>query len=82
MAYFNASQRMPWESNNFFSLQQQDRELLKDYVTQFKVATLEIYNLDELMAMLAMKRGLHSSQFNFSLDKTYPKSYSELLAHT
>lgn len=39
----------------------------------------EIYNLDEVEAMLMMKRGLRSSRFTYLLDKTYTKSYLELL---
>lgn len=54
---------------------------MKDYIVQFKLAILEIYNLDESVAMLAMKRGLRSSRFIYSLDKTYLKSYSKLLIH-
>lgn len=42
---------------------------------------LEIYHLDELMAMLSMKRWLHPSGFIYLLDKTYSKSYLELLTH-
>lgn len=79
MAYFNYSQKMPQELDSLFSIQQQNRESLKDYVTRFKVAILKIYNLDESVVMLAMKRELHSSQFTYSLDKTYSKSYSKLL---
>lgn len=45
VAYFSASQRMPKEPDSF-SIRQQKRELLKDYVAQFKSAMLEIYNLD------------------------------------
>lgn len=45
------------------------------------MAMFEIYNMDEFVAMLAMKRELHLSRFIYSLDKTYPKSYSKLLAY-
>lgn len=44
-----------------------------------KSIILEIYDLDERVAMLALKRGLHSSRFTYSLDKIYQKSYSKLL---
>lgn len=54
---------------------------MKEYIDRFKSATLEIYNMDESIAMLALKRGLRSFRFTYSLDKTYPKSYSELLTH-
>lgn len=47
----------------------------------FKVAMLEVYNLDKSMAMIAKKRGLRTSRFTYSLDKANPKSYSEMLVH-
>lgn len=51
-------------------------------MTWFKVATLEIYNLDKSVAMLVMKRGLRPFKFTCLLDKIYYKSYLELLVHT
>lgn len=73
---------MPRELDNFFSIQQQDGESLKDYMTWFKSIILEIYNLDEPVAMLTIKRCLHSSKFTYFLDKIYPKFYLELLTYT
>lgn len=58
VAHFNTSQRMPHEPESLFSIYQQDRELLKDFVARLKVVMLNIYHLDELVAMLAMKTGL------------------------
>lgn len=40
---------------------------------------LDIYHLNEAVAILAMKRGLCPSSFTYSLDKAYPKFYSKLL---
>lgn len=53
---------------------------MKDYVARFKVAALEVYNLNEFVAMLAIKRKLRTSQFTYSLDKKLPRSYLELLS--
>lgn len=50
-------------------------------MAQFKVATLEVYNLDESIAILIMKRGLRTFHFMYLLDKTHLKSYLEVLAH-
>lgn len=50
-------------------------------MARFKVATLEVYHLDEFMAMLAFKRGLCFSRLTYSLDKTPMKSYSEMLTY-
>lgn len=40
---------------------------------------LEIYNLDESMAMLALKRKLYASYFTYLLDMTFSKSYLKIL---
>lgn len=71
MAHFNATKAD--------SIRQQNGEFLKDYVAQFKVTMLEIYHLDESVAMLGLKKGLRTSRFTYSLDKTYPKSYLEMM---
>lgn len=52
---------------------------MKDYATQFKVATLEVYHLDESVAMVALKRGLQPSCLTYSLDKAPTKNYLEML---
>jgi len=40
----------------------------------------EIPNLNKYVAMSAMKKGLWSSRFTFSLDKKFFTNYSKLLA--
>lgn len=81
MAYFNASRKMPQDPDNLFSICQWAGESLKEYMVRFKTAMMEIYHLDEVVAMPAMKR-LHPSRFIYSLDKTYFMSYLELLTCT
>ena len=48
-------------------------------MVRFNAATLEVRNLNEDMALSAMKRGLRGSRFTYSLDKTLPRMYAELL---
>lgn len=79
VAYFDTCQKMPHEANSFFFICQQNGEFLRDYVARFKLATLKVYNPDEFMAMLAMKRELHTLYFTYSLNKKPPKFYAELL---
>lgn len=50
-------------------------------MAQFKTVTLEVYHLNESMAMLALKYKLHPSHLTNSLDKRPAKSYLEMLAH-
>lgn len=44
---------------------------LHAYLSRFNMATLEVYNLDQFMAMTILKRGLPKNTFLFSLKKTY-----------
>lgn len=69
-----------WKVDILFSVCQKDQELLSEYVARFKVIALEVYNLDEFVAMLAMKRGLKISRFTYFLDKKPSRIYSELLS--
>lgn len=73
---------MPYDTDSLFSIWQQDRESLWDFVVYFKSTTMNVYNLDEFVAMLVMKRGLCFSLFTYSLDKKSSRSYSKLLLRT
>lgn len=72
---------MPQNSNSFFFIQSKEGEFLRDYVAYFNTATLEMLNLNKFVAMLAMKKKLRLSRLTFFLNKKFPQSYSELLAH-
>ena len=80
MAHFSTSIRRPRHSDTLFSIVQGEKESLKDFVARFNTATLEITDLNEYVAMSALKKGLKQSRFTYSLDKTFTKTYSELLA--
>lgn len=82
MAYFNACHKMLQEVNNIFFVCQKDKKLLKENVTQFKVATLEVYHLGKSMTMLALKQGLRPPYLTYSMDWTPVRSYSEMLSST
>ena len=53
--------------------------MLRDFVAHFNVATLEIRELNEDMAISIMKRGMRGSRFTYSLNKTLSRIYAELL---
>ena len=50
-------------------------------MTRFNAATVEVRDLNEDMAISAMKKGLRGSRFTYSLDKTLLRTYVELLEH-
>ena len=80
VAHFSTSIRQPRHSDTLFSIVQGEKESLKDFVAHFNMATLEITDLNEFVAMSALKKGLKQSRFTYSLDKTFLKTYSELLS--
>lgn len=55
-------------------------ETIQTFVNPFNVVTLEIYNLDQSVAMLALEKGLLVNNLKKSLAKTYPKNFAEMLA--
>ena len=80
VAHFSTNIRRPRYSDTLFSIVHGEKESLKDFMAHFNVATLEITDLNEFVAMSALKKGLKQSRFTYSLDKTFPKTYSKLLA--
>ena len=56
--------------------------MLRHFVMRFNVAMLEVRDLNEDMAILAMKHGLRASRFTYSLDKTLLRTYAKLLERT
>ena len=60
------------------SIKQKEGESLHSYLDRFNTAILEVRNLDQSVAMTALKGGLQRSKLRFSLQKTYPKSWLAL----
>ncbi|XP_073103482.1 uncharacterized protein [Elaeis guineensis] len=77
--HFSTSQKPPRTSDSLFSLKQRENETLRHFVMRFNAATLEVRDLNEDMAISAMKRRLRGSRFTYSLDKTLPRIYVELM---
>ena len=50
-------------------IKQKENESLWDYIRRFNAATLKITDLDQTIAMTAMKDGLKPSRFLFSLKR-------------
>ena len=82
MAHFSTSRKSPRTSDSLFSLKQGENETLRHFVTRFNAAMLEVRDLNEDMAISAMKRGLRGSRFIYFLDKTLPRMYAKLLERT
>ena len=61
-------------------IKQERNESLWAFISRFNTATLVISDLDQTVAMTAMKEGLKPSRFLFSLEKKFTVDYAEMLA--
>jgi len=77
--HFRTCHKTPRNTDMLFLLHQNEGESLWDYISRFNAATLEIPDLNEHVAMSALKKGLRTSRLTILLDKKFPKSYAELL---
>ena len=62
-------------------MKQRETESLREFITRFNTVTLEVTDLDQMVAMLAMKDTLKPSRFLFSLEKKFSISFFEMLSH-
>ena len=61
-------------------IKQRKKESLRKFITRFNVATLKVIDLDQMVAMSAIKGALKPSRFLFSLEKKFPSSFPEMLS--
>ena len=62
-------------------IKQRKNESLWEFITRFNAATLEVSDLDQMVAMSAMKGALKPSRFLFSLKKKFSISFSKMFSH-
>lgn len=62
------------------TIRQQGRESHHSYLSHFNMATLEVWELDQSVAMMALKSELQKNAFLFSLKKKSLKNFIEILA--
>ena len=79
-AHFISSRRPSRGSDSLMSVKQKQGESIRTYVTRFNAAALEVRDLDQSVAMAALKGGLQKNNLLFSLEKKYPRDFADLLA--
>ena len=62
-------------------MKQRETESLQEFITRFNTVTLEVTDLDQMVAMSAMKGALKPSRFLFSLEKKFSTSFFKMLFH-
>ena len=79
-AHFVSSKRPRRGSDSLLAIRQKEGEPIRAYVTRFNAAALEVRNLDQSVAMAALKGGLQKNDLLFSLEKKYPRDFADMLA--
>ena len=65
---------------SLINIKQREGESIRAYINRFNVAVLEVRNLHQSVAMVALKGGLQKNDLLFSLEKKYPRDFANLLA--
>ena len=73
MAHFVSSRHPQRGSKSLINIKQREKESIRAYVNRFNIAVLEVRNLDQSIAMAALKGGLQKNDLLFSLKKKYPE---------
>ncbi|XP_038982017.1 uncharacterized protein LOC120110599 [Phoenix dactylifera] len=77
--FFAASRRQRRTSDSLFAIKQKEGESLKDYISRFTSATWEVRDLDQSIVMSALKTRTRSYKFLFSIEKSFPADFVEML---
>ena len=80
VAHFISSQHPQRGSESLINIKQREGESIRAYVNRFNIAALEVRNLDQSIAIAALKGGLQKNDLLFSLEKKYPRNFADLLA--
>ena len=79
LSHFRTNQQILRTSDSLFLMQQRGDEPLRNFLTCFNAAAMEIPDLNKYVAMSVLKMGLKPSKLTFSIDKSSPKDYAVLL---
>ena len=80
VAHFISNRHLRRGSESLINIKQREGESIRAYVNCFNVTVLEVRNLDQSIAMAALKGGLQKNDLLFSLEKKYPRDFVDLLA--
>ncbi|XP_058106283.1 uncharacterized protein LOC131249490 [Magnolia sinica] len=66
-------------NTHLFTIKQELKESLKDYIARFNEKALQVEGYDDKMMLSAMFSGLKEKKFAFSIGKNPPKTLAELI---
>ncbi|KAG1326718.1 putative Retrotransposon gag protein [Cocos nucifera] len=79
-AHFVSSRRPRRSSDSLMAIRQKEGESIRAFIFQFNTAALEVRDLDQSVAMAALKSGLQKNDLLFSLEKKHPRDFADMLA--
>ena len=80
VTHFISSRHPRKGSESIINIKQREGESIWTYINRFNVIVLEVQNLDQSVAMAALKGGLQKNDLLFSLKKKYPRDFADRLA--
>ena len=80
MTHFISSRRQRKRSNSLIHIKQKEEKLLRSYLGRFNAAILKVRNLDQSVVMTALKDRLLKNRLRYSLEKSYPCDFADMLA--
>ncbi|XP_058104861.1 uncharacterized protein LOC131248550 [Magnolia sinica] len=80
LTQFISGKRSRKPNTHLFTIKQEPKESLKDYITRFNEETLQVEDYDDKMDLAAMFNGLKERKFTFSIRKNPPKTLADLVA--
>ncbi|XP_058068744.1 uncharacterized protein LOC131218076 [Magnolia sinica] len=76
---FISGKKSQKSNTHLFTIKQELKESLKDYITCINEEALQVEDYDDKMALSAMFGGLKEGRFTFSIGKNLPKMLADLI---
>ena len=80
VAHFVSSRHPQRGSESLINIEQKEGESIRTYINHFNTVALEVQNLNQSVAMAALKSDLQKNDLLFFLEKKYPRNFTDLLA--
>ncbi|XP_058075798.1 uncharacterized protein LOC131224291 [Magnolia sinica] len=79
LTQFISDKKSQKPNTHLFTIKQEPKESLKDYIARFNEEALQVEDYDDKMTLSAVFSGLKEGKFTFSIGKNPPKTLAELI---
>ncbi|XP_058075987.1 uncharacterized protein LOC131224695 [Magnolia sinica] len=80
LTQFISGKKSRKSNTHMFTIKQEPKESLKDYITRFNEEALQVEDYDDKMTLSAVFGGLKEARFTFSIGKNSSKTLADLIA--